>query len=150
MRFNDLRDALRLRLAGEDAQFKDEELKAVVSLLAGPGVVWELGFGSWVLLQPERINAYAQAVIQTLRADEHERGSIAEEQVLGGGLAYQSSMQRLEAEEERFVLLAMHQTLVERGLCLRQHTEQGPLLTFPSYYRRERKELVEHPAVLVS
>ena len=74
MRFNELRDALRLRLAGEDGQFTDEELKAVVGLLAGPGVVWELEFGSWVLLQPERINAYAQAVIQTLRADEHERG----------------------------------------------------------------------------
>ena len=59
-------------------------------------------------------------------------------------------MQRLEPEEERFVLLAMHQTLVERGLCLREHTDKGPLLIFPSYYRRERPELVGHPAVLVS
>jgi small GTP-binding protein len=151
MRFNELRDALRLRLAGGDAQFKDEELKAVVSLLAGPGVVWELAFGSWVLLQPERINAYAQAVIQTLRADEDERGCLPEERVLKGELAYQSSTQRLaDAEEERFVLLAMHQTLVERGLCLREHTETGPMLIFPSYYRRERPELVGHPAVLVS
>jgi len=59
-------------------------------------------------------------------------------------------MARLPAEEERFVLLAMHQTLVERGLCLREHTDKGPLLIFPSYYRRERPELVGHPAVLVS
>ena len=44
----------------------------------------------------------------------------------------------------------MHQTLVERGLCLREHTDNGPLLIFPSYYRRERPELVGHPAVLVS
>ena len=150
MRFNELRDALRLRWAGEDEQFKDEELKAVVGLLAGPGVVWELAFGSWVLLQPERINAYAQGVIQTLRADEHERGAIAEERVLSGELAYQSSMQRLETEDERFVLLAMHQTLVERGLCLREHTDKGSLLIFPSYHRRERPELAGHPAVVVS
>ena len=150
MRFNELRDGLRLRMTGEGAPFKDEELKAVVGLLAGPGVVWELSFGSWVLLQPERINAYAQAVIQTMRADEYERGCIPEERVLDGDLAYQSSMKRLEAEEERFVLLAMHQTLVERGLCLREHTDKGPLLIFPSYYRRERPELVGYPAVLVS
>ena len=150
MRFNELRDALRLRLADEDGRFKDEELKAVVGLLAGPGVVWELEFGSWVLLQPERINAYAQAVIQTMRADEYERGCIAEERVLNGDLTYHSSMKRLQAEEERFVLLAMHQTLVERGLCLREHTDKGPLLIFPSFYRRERPELVGHPAVLVS
>jgi hypothetical protein len=28
-----------------------------------------------VLLQPERINAYAQAVIRTLQTDEHQRGA---------------------------------------------------------------------------
>jgi len=150
MRFNELRETLQLRLSGEVARFTDEELKTVVSLLAGPGVVWELKFGSWVLLQAERINAYAQAVIQTMRADEHERGYLPEERVLNGNLTYHSSMARLDGDEERFVLLAMHQTLVERGLCLREHTDQGAVLIFPSYYRRERPELVGHPAVLVS
>ena len=150
MRFNELRETLALRLSSESVRFTDEELKAVVSLLAGPGVVWELKFGSWVLLQPERINAYAQAVIQTMREDKHERGCLPEERVLNGDLTYHSSMARLEADEERFVLLAMHQTLVERGLCLREHTGEGALLVFPSYYRRERPELVGHPAVLVS
>ncbi len=150
MRFNELRETLQLRLSGEVNRFTDEELKAVVSLLAGPGVVWELKFGSWVLLQPERINAYAQAVIQTMRADKDERGCLPEERVLSGDLTYHASIARLEADEERFVLLAMHQTLVERGLCLRQPTAKGTLLVFPSYYRRERKELVGAPAVLVS
>jgi small GTP-binding protein len=154
MRFNELRETLQLRLmeaqTGEVVRFTDEELKAVVNLLAGPGVVWELKFGSWVLLQPEYINAYAQAVIQTMREDQHERGCLPEERVLNGDLKYHSSMARLEADEERFVLLAMHQTLVERGLCLREHTDKGALLVFPSFYRRERPDLVGHPAVLVS
>jgi small GTP-binding protein len=150
IRFNELQTALHLRLGGEGETFKEEEIRAVVGLLAGPGVVWELEFGSWILLQPERINAYAQAVIQTLRADEHERGAISEERVLAGDLAYHSSMQRLNGDEERFVLLAMHQTLIQRGLCMREHTDKGPLLIFPSYYRRERPDLIGHPAVLVS
>jgi len=106
--------------------------------------------GSWVLLQPERINAYAQAVIRTLQTDEHQRGCLMEERVLKGDLAYESSMPRLANDEERFVLLAMHQTLVERGLCLRQPTDKGNLLVFPSYYRRERPEQVKFPAVLVN
>jgi hypothetical protein len=67
----------------------------VIGLLAGPGVVWELAFGSWVLLQPERINAYAQAVIQSLRKDPQERGCLPEELVLNGKLEYQSSARRL-------------------------------------------------------
>ncbi len=150
MRFNELRETLQLRLSGEVARFADEELKAVVSLLAGPGVVWELKFGSWVLLQPERINAYAQAVIQTMRDDKLERGCLPEERVLNGDLTYQSSIERLESDEERFVLLAMHQTLIERSLCLREYTDKGALLVFPSFYRRERPDLVGHPAVLVS
>jgi small GTP-binding protein len=150
LRFNELRERLILRLTGDDVRFSDNELSAVVSLLAGPGIVWELNFGSWVLLQPERINAYAQAVIQTFRADEHERGCLLEERVLNGDLVYHSSVPRLKPDEERFVLLAMHQMLVQRGLCMREHTDNGPLLIFPSYYRRERPELVGHPAVLVS
>ena len=150
MRFNELRDSLQLRMAGETERFSDEELKVVIGLLAGPGAVWELKFGSWVLLQPERINAYAQAVIQTLREDRFERGCIPEEKVLAGVLKYESSVPRLAEEEERIVLLAMHQTLVERALCLREHTETGTLLIFPSYHRRERKELTGHPAVQIS
>jgi small GTP-binding protein len=150
MRFNELREALQLRLAGEAMRFSDDQLRTVVGLLAGPGVVWELKFGSWVLLQPELINGYAQAVIQTMRGDEHERGCLAEQRVLDGDLVYQSSIGRLETEDERFILLAMHQTLLERGLCLREQTEVGPLLIFPSFYRRERPELVSAPAVLVS
>jgi hypothetical protein len=150
MRFNELRDTLQLRLSGEYKSFTDKELRTVLTRLVSPGVVWQLKFGSWVLLQPERINAYAQAVIQTLREDEQQRGCLMEERVLEGDLAYESSMPRLEGDEERFVLLAMHQTLVERGLCLRQPTEQGNLLVFPSYYRRERPEQPGHPAVLVS
>ena len=85
MRFNELRETLPLRLSGEFKRFADEELRAVLTLLAGPGVVWELAFGSWVLLQPERINAYAQAVIRTLQADEHQRGCLMEERVLTDG-----------------------------------------------------------------
>lgn len=150
MRFNELRETLQMRLSGESQRFTDEELRAVLTLLAGPGVVWELKFGAWVLLQPERINAYAQAVIQTLRTDEHERGCLPEERVLQGNLVYHSSIARLPADEERFILLAMHQTLLERGLCLREQTDKGPMLVFPSYYRCERPDLVGHPAVLVS
>ena len=150
LRFGELGDALRQRLAGEALAFSEKELRAVIGLLAGPGVVWELAFGGWVLLQPERINAYAQALLQTLREDPLERGCLPEERVLAGQLTYHASLARLDQDEERFVLLAMVQTLVDRNLCLREHTDHGPQLIFPSYYRRERPELVGHPAVLVS
>ncbi len=150
MRLNELRDALRLLLIGESVAFNDAELKAVIRLLAGPGVVWELDFGSWVLLQPEQINAYAQAVIQTMREDAHERGCLPEERVLNADLTFHRPEARLPIDDERIVLLAMHQILVGKGLCLREKTGDGPILTFPSYYRRERPELVDAPAALMT
>jgi small GTP-binding protein len=149
MRFNELREALQLRLIGEMG-FSDENLRTVIGLLSGPGVVWNLSFGSWVLLQPEHVNAYGQAVIYSLRKDEHERGCILEEQVLNGELSYPSAIKRLGAEDERIILLAMHQMLVQRGLCMRLQSEGGALLVFPTYFRRERPELTAHPAVLAS
>jgi len=153
LRLNELRETLQLRMSSSAELFTDDQLRAVIRLLASPGVIWELDFGSWVLLQPELLNAYAQAAIRTMRADQLELGRILEEKVLRGDLAFGSAMERRPGDEERIVLLAMHQVLVERGLCLREHDPEGKrptLLVFPSYYGRERPDLVGHPAVFVS
>ncbi|MSP60558.1 MAG: hypothetical protein EXR72_09510 [Myxococcales bacterium] len=51
------------------------------------------------------------------------------------------------------MLLAMHEMLVKRGVCLRdqdEHHKRPTLLVFPSYHSRERPDLVGHPAVFVS
>ena len=129
--------------------FRLDELRAVVGLLAGPGIVWQLEFGDFVLLQPERVNAYAAAVIRKVRQRTNEHGCIDEEDVLAGRLDYQD-MKRLPADEETLVLRAMHQVFVERGLCLREHTDGGTQLVFPSFFRRELPQDPGHPPVLVS
>ena len=108
----ELKQQLDLRLPEE--RFTLDELRAVVGLLTGPGVVWQLEFGDFVLLQPERMNAYAAAVIRSVRAHMEEIGCILEERVLGGNLDYQD-MRRLSPNEEQIVLRAMHQILIDYG-----------------------------------
>ena len=147
LRLSELKQNLEMRLPNE--RFSFDELKTVVGLLAGSGVVWQLDFGDFVLLQPEKINSYAAAVVRSVRKHTDEIGCIAEEKVLAGELDYQD-MQRLEKFEEEFVLRAMHQTFVERGLCLREKTDEGRMLVFPSYFRRERPKLNKHPTALVT
>ncbi len=149
MRVNELRDTLKLRIPGEDSQFSDAQLKAVLSLLAGPGVVAELDFGGWVLFRPELINAYGQAVIHSMRADQSELGCLKEERVLRGDLVYHD-FKRIDPNDERFVLLAMHRRFLARGLCSREYADTDALLVFPSYYKRHRPPLLGHPAVVVS
>ena len=136
MTFKELREVLRQRLAAE-AKFTDTVLETVVGLLDGPGVVKELNFGTYILLRPEWINAYAQAVIRTIRAPEDSLGCLPLQDIARGKLIFQSRQasgevveeKRLGAREEPIVLQAMEQMLVERKLCLRQEGN----LVFPSY-----------------
>src|SRR3954470_17510141 len=95
MRLNELREVLLLKLAAGGVEFTDEQFNAVLGLPTSPGVVWQVEFGKWVLLQPEWVNVYAQALLHTLRADEEERGCIAEERALSGELSYPASPQGL-------------------------------------------------------
>lgn len=147
LRMSELKQHLEVRLPGE--AFSLEQLKAVIGLLAGPGIVWQLEFGEFILLQPGYINAYAAAVIRKVRGHLEEIGAILEEDVLNGWLDYQD-MKRLPFVEEQLVLRAMHQTFVNHGLCLRESTEAGTLLVFPSYFKRKRPEQPNHPLELVT
>lgn len=134
---------LRDWLPTQIGPFDTAELEAVIGLLAGPGAVMRLDFGDYILLQPELINTYAQAVIETLRDDPHERGCVTEERVLTGDLNYGSDFQRLSEADEHVVIHAMHGLLVKQSICLRDRDPQdkGPtLLIFPSYFRRERPD----------
>lgn len=167
LHISELKQQLDLRLPQEHYTLPD--LRAVVRLLAGPGIIWQLEFGDFVLLQPEWINKYAAAVIRSVRAHMGEIGIISETQVLNGDLNYtidhrptapdstlSSSapnpypMQRLDHTEEEIVLRAMHQTLVDRGICTRTPTAKGIELIFPSYFKRELPEDPGHPPILIT
>ena len=144
LRMSELKQQLEMRLP--DDPFTYEELEAVVGLLAGPGHVWQLEFGQFVLLHPERINSYAAAVGRTVRSHLEQIGVIHESAMLAGQLNF-GEIQRLPPREEAIVLRAMHQTLVDHGFCLTQETDAGPLLVFPSYFNRERRDQIDHPRI---
>lgn len=151
--FKELRDLLWQQMTDEE-RFSDDILKTVIGLLDGPGAVKELEYGTYILLQPEWINAYAQAVIRTLRQEPSELGCLPLRSIAEGKLLFQTverdgsilEMKRLPRTEERVVLREMERQMEERGLCLRQ----GDKLVFPSHCGRERPEVVAHPSVFIS
>lgn len=147
IRLIELKQQLELGLSGEN--FSVDQLRAVIALLAGPGIVRQLEFGDYVLLKPEYVNAYASAVVRTVRSHIDEIGSIREQDIINGNLNFED-MARLPAEHESIVLREMHQTFIDRGVCLREHTDAGALLIFPSYFKRERKDIGQHPAPFIT
>ena len=136
-----------MTLRGEN--FEMAELEAVVGLLAGPGMIQRLDFGGFILLRPEVLSRYAAAVVRKVRKHPQELGCIREDELLAGDLDYQD-FKRLPCEDEAVVLRTLLETFISRAWCLRQPCDGSAMLTFPSYFRRERKEQPSHPSVLVT
>ncbi|MDB6122972.1 MAG: WD-repeat protein [Pedosphaera sp.] len=139
----------RMELTLREKNFKLEELEAAVSLLAGPGMIQRLDFGGFILLRPEVLSRYAAAVVRKVRKHSQEMGCIREDEMLAGDLDYQD-FQRLPREDEAVVLRTLLETFISRAWCLRQPCDGTSMLTFPSYFRRQRKEQPSHPNVLVT
>ncbi|MCY2995674.1 MAG: DUF4365 domain-containing protein, partial [Planctomycetota bacterium] len=147
IRLAELKQRMELTLRGEN--FALAELEAVVGLLAGPGMIQRLDFGGFILLRPEVLSRYAAAVVRKVRKHPQELCCIREDELLAGDLDYQD-FQRLPCEDETVVLRTLLETFISRAWCLRQSGEGSAMLTFPSYFRRERKEQPTHPSVLVT
>jgi uncharacterized CHY-type Zn-finger protein len=147
VRLSELRQRLQLELKDEIIEEKD--LRAVVGLLAGQGIVQKLDFGDFVLLQPEQINNYASAVIRCVRENIDEIGAIAERAVLEADFDFRD-MERLDEADEKILLRAMVQTFLDRSLCLREDTPRGTQLVFPSYFKQDRPDIPEHPNIFVT
>jgi GTPase SAR1 family protein len=147
VRLPELRQRLQLMLPQET--IAEADLRAVVGLMQGQGVVQTLAFGDFVLLQPEWINRYASVVVRMAREHADEMGVVPEQQVLDGRLDYKG-MPRLAEADEKILLRAMVQTFLDHSLCLREDTPRGTMLVFPSYFRRDKPDLPEHPHVFVT
>jgi GTPase SAR1 family protein len=139
----------RMEMMLRDTNFELAELEAVVSLLAGPGMIQRLNFGGFILLRPEVLSRYAAAAVRKVRKHPQELGCIREDELLAGDLDYQD-FKRLPREDEAVVLRTLLETFISRAWCLRQPCDGSAMLTFPSYFRRERKEQPSHPSVLVT
>jgi WD40 repeat protein/predicted nucleic acid-binding Zn-ribbon protein len=146
IRLSELSQSLELLLG---QTFTSDQLRTALGHLEGPGMIQRLEFGGFILLKPEVISRYAAALVRKVRKHPQELGCIFEEDLLAGELDYQD-FERLPAEDEAVVLRALHHTVVSRAWCLRQPCDGSILLTFPSYFRRERPQQPAHPRVLVT
>ena len=76
-------DLYRLFLAREEASAETEQLGAqfetCIGRIESAGLIKRLSFGNLVLLQPELLDAYASALINTVKDEPDGLGSITEE-----------------------------------------------------------------------
>jgi len=94
-------------------------------------------FGDYVLLQPEMLDDYCGWLALAARDQPDGLGFISEEKALGGKFAMDKG-RRLESKaEEKTMLLATMEEVVGCNLGIRQQTEQGAMVVFPSELSEE-------------
>jgi GTPase SAR1 family protein/uncharacterized CHY-type Zn-finger protein len=149
IRFAELRQRLQMELQQETIE--EADLRAVVGLLGGQGLIKPLDFGDFILLRPEEINKYASVVVHEARESSDDIGCVSERDVLKANLRFPDDMQRLKSSSDEEILLrAIVETFVNRSLCIREETPDGAKLVFPSYFKQEREEITDHPNVFVT
>jgi small GTP-binding protein len=131
-----------LELAGDGPQeIASTRLTSVfegcIARLESAGLVKRLKFGDYVLLLPELLDTYAGTIVNAARDEPDGLGSILESKVVDLDFAIPSTDRVLEDRQERLLVLATLEELLRHELALREPTEDGIRLVFPSAYRRD-------------
>ena len=138
-------DLYRTFLKFQNTPADTEELRAQFETCIGRvesrDLIRRLSFGNLVLLQPELLDAYASALVNTVRDEPDGLGSISEEQVRAGDFPIPKDERLKNKNQERLLLIAMIEDLLRFEIALREQADDGPYLVFPSQSTRENPDL---------
>jgi GTPase SAR1 family protein len=108
-----------------------------VARLESADLVKRLKFSDYVLLRPELLDTYAGAIVNAARDEPDGLGCILETDVVNLNFAVPSNDPVVEERQERLLVRATLEELLQHELVLREPTEDGVQLVFPSAYRRD-------------
>jgi WD40 repeat protein len=124
-----------------EAPSGSEDLRAQFNTCIGRiearGMIRRLGFGDLILLQPERLDAYASAMVNAARNEPEGLGSLVEEDAQAGQFPIPTEIRLTNKEHEKLLLIATIEGLLRHEIALREQTDMGPRLVFPSEFTRE-------------
>lgn len=114
-----------------------------IARMESSGLIRRLSFADLILLQPELLDSYASALIDAAKEEPDGLGSISEEVVRSGNF-YIADDERIPNEaQERLLLTATIEDLLRYELALRESSDYGTYLIFPSQLTRESPDLPE-------
>lgn len=118
-----------------------EQFETCISLVEAQGLIRRLSFGNLILLQPERIDAYASALVNAVRNDPAGLGTILEDWIYNGRFPMSKDERLPNAEQERLLLIAMVEDLLRHEIAMREQSPDGSLVVFPAQSTREYPDM---------
>ena len=132
---------LRTEEVPDQIKVLSTQFETCIGLVESRGLIRRLSFGNLVLLQPELLDAYASALVNSVRDDPDGLGSILEEGVYFGEFRIPKEERLNNKDQEKLLLIAMVEDLLRHEIVLREQSENGPYLIFPSQSTREYPDL---------
>jgi WD40 repeat protein len=122
-----------------------------ITRLENRDLVRRLSFGGFVLLQPELLDVYASAIVQSAESEgSAASGSVGEADVLDGRFNMPQSERLQDHHLEKLLLIATIEELLEHQLALREPAADGVYLVFPSQFMSDWPEGTEPPGQTAS
>jgi class 3 adenylate cyclase/WD40 repeat protein/GTPase SAR1 family protein len=117
------------------------EFSACVEGLESLGLLREFSFGDLILLQPELLDVYASSIIFAAKQEPDGMGTIPEQRVLSGDFPVPLDERIRDRRQESLLLHATVEDLVKHEVALREASDDGQFLVFPSQLTRENPDL---------
>lgn len=128
--------------APQAADLRDQ-FSTCIGLLENRDLIRRVTFGGYVLLQPELLDAYASAMVNTAKEEPDGLGSLAEDIALAGRFFVPGEQRVMDADQEQLLLHATVEELVRHDLALRENADDGRYLVFPSQFNRDYEDAPE-------
>jgi len=120
-----------------------DQFETCIGRLENRDLIRRLTFGGYVLLQPELLDAYASAMVNTAKEEPDGLGSLPEEIALAGKFFVPKEQKITDAGQEQLLLHATVEELVLHDLALRENADDGRYLVFPSQFNRDYEDAPE-------
>lgn len=124
-----------------DNQELRKQFVTVIVRIESNGLIRQLSFGSFILLQPELLDAYASFIVNAARDEPEGLGSILEELVLTGRFRMPETERIKDRDQEKLLLISAVEDMLRHEIIIRENSEDGTYLVFPSQFTRERPDL---------
>jgi GTPase SAR1 family protein len=108
-------------------------------------LIRRLHFGGLVLLQPELLDTYASALVQAAKDEPDGLGFIREADALDGRFRLSADERMADPAQEKLLLIATVEELLRYEIALKESTDEGVDLVFPSQFTRERPDAPDIP-----
>lgn len=126
--------------AGAGTSGGERDFDGCISRMESRDLIRRFSFGNLLLLKPELLDAYASALVNAAKDEPDGMGHIAEEIALAGRFQLSEDEKIKNKEQERLLMIATVEELLRHEIVLRESTEGGPYLIFPSQFTREHPD----------